>query len=106
MKHTVLDTPIGPLTLGAGDAGLRTVWFGERVAATEALRGGHPVLEATRVQLGEYFGGARRAFDLPLDLSRGTAFQREAWLALAGIPYGTTTTYGAQARRQGHITVW
>lgn len=34
-------------------------------------------------------------------MSRGTAFQREAWLALAGIPYGTTTTYGAQALRLG-----
>lgn len=101
MRWAVLDTPIGPLTLEAGDAGLRTVLFGERVASTEALRGGHAILEAASVQLEEYFAGERRTFDLPLDASRGTAFQREAWLALVGIPYGTTTTYGEQARRLG-----
>ena len=37
---------------------------------------------------------------LPLDL-HGTAFQVKAWRALATIPYGTTTTYGDQARRLG-----
>lgn len=58
----VLSTPIGPLTLEAGDRGLRTVWFGERSPATDAPRGEHPILEATRDQLLEYFAGRRQAF--------------------------------------------
>lgn len=101
MRSAVLKTPIGPLTLEAGDAGLSTIWFGERAATAEAPRGEHAVLAAARVQLEEYFAGERRAFDLPLDVSRGTTFQRDAWLALADIPYGETTTYGEQARRLG-----
>lgn len=101
MRSAVIATPIGPLTLAADDAGLCAVWFGERATTAEAPRGEHPVLAATRVQLEEYFAGARRAFDLPLDVSHGTAFQRDAWLGLADIPYGHTTTYGEQARRLG-----
>ena len=101
MRSMVLDTPIGPLTLEAGEAGLRTVWFGARAPTAEAPRGDHPVLSAAARQLGEYFAGERRVFDLPLDVSSGTEFQRDAWLALAEIPYGETTTYGAQARRLG-----
>lgn len=101
MRSAVLATPIGPLTLEAGDAGLRTIWFGARDAPADAPRGEHPVLDAACGQLREYFAGERRVFDLPLDVSRGTEFQRAAWLALAEIPYGATTTYGAQARRLG-----
>lgn len=101
MRSAVVATPIGPLTLEAGDAGLSTVWFGARPPRDDAPRGEHPVLDAARAQLAEYFAGERRAFDLPLDLSGGTDFQRDAWLALADIPYGETTTYGAQARRIG-----
>ena len=101
MISAVLETPIGPLTLAAGDAGLRAVWFGGRPEAPDAPRGAHPVLAAARDQLAEYFAGARRTFDLPLDVAGGTPFQRAAWLALAAIPYGATTTYGEQARRLG-----
>ena len=99
-RSMVLSTPIGPLTLEGGDAGLAVIWFGER-ESPGAPRGEHPVLDLTRRQLEEYFAGERRTFDLPLDVSAGTEFQREAWLALAAIPYGTTTTYGRQAERIG-----
>jgi methylated-DNA-[protein]-cysteine S-methyltransferase len=56
---------------------------------------------STAEQLKEYFAGTRRAFELPLNLV-GTPFERQAWLALATIPYGTTVSYGEQARRLGH----
>ncbi len=101
MRSTVVETPVGPLTLEAGDAGVRAVWFGERAPAPDAPRGEHPLLTAARRQLGEYFAGERRAFDLPLDVRDGTPFQRSVWLALADIPYGETTTYGEHARRLG-----
>lgn len=38
--------------------------------------------------------------DLPLDL-RGTPFQRRVWTALAALPPGATTTYGALATELG-----
>ncbi|MCW2542242.1 MAG: methylated-DNA--protein-cysteine S-methyltransferase [Frankiales bacterium] len=49
-----------------------------------------------RGQLGEYFAGDRRDFDLPLS-ARGTAFQQQVWAALLAIPYGRTTSYGRMA---------
>lgn len=43
------------------------------------------------------------SLDLPLDI-RGTTFQRRVWVALRGIPAGTTATYGAIAERIGSPT--
>jgi methylated-DNA-[protein]-cysteine S-methyltransferase len=85
----VVPTPIGPLALEAGPAGLRRVRFpgdeptGDRDPAA---------LRAAAAQLSEYFAGRRTAFDLALDL-RGTALQRAVWDRLQAIPYGETITY-------------
>ena len=119
-----VDCPLGPLTVLASAAGVRAILWpddvpGRRVPwpepAIDDLRSrplgpcarsarpsdhGHAVIDATRMQLAEYFAGNLRAFSLPLDL-HGTPFQVKAWRALATIPYGTTTTYGAQALRLG-----
>ncbi|MGI5488828.1 methylated-DNA--[protein]-cysteine S-methyltransferase [Microtetraspora malaysiensis] len=47
-----------------------------------------------------YFAQELRVFDLPL-ASRGTDFQRGVWQALTGVPYATTTSYGAIAADLG-----
>jgi methylated-DNA-[protein]-cysteine S-methyltransferase len=100
LSSSSTDTPVGRLTLVAGDAGLtRVLWPGEPSPAGVAP-GPHPVLAAAERQIAEYFAGARAAFDLPLALG-GTAFQRGAWLELLSVPFATTRTYGAQARRLG-----
>jgi methylated-DNA-[protein]-cysteine S-methyltransferase len=57
-------------------------------------------LDRAAVQLGEYFAGTRRVFDLDLDPA-GTDFQLRAWQALRGIPYGRTLSYGEQAAELG-----
>ncbi|MDW7691819.1 methylated-DNA--[protein]-cysteine S-methyltransferase [Flammeovirgaceae bacterium SG7u.111] len=56
------------------------------------------VLEDTKQQLGEYFKGKRKNFDLPLHLI-GTAFQQSVWEELMQIPYGETSTYLALSRK-------
>jgi methylated-DNA-[protein]-cysteine S-methyltransferase len=106
LTSTRYASPVGTLTLVAGEAGLRAVlWPGER-AARVGLRdetvtpGEAPALAATARQLDEYFAGTRTTFDLPLDL-HGTTFQLAAWRALAEIPYGQTRTYGEQAAAIG-----
>ncbi len=58
------------------------------------------VLQRTRQQLGEYFDGKRREFDLPLRLV-GTAFQQKVWNALLAIPYGEVVTYLQLTERLG-----
>jgi methylated-DNA-[protein]-cysteine S-methyltransferase len=104
---TFMDSPIGMLELLASDAGLRAILLpGDKPREHLRWPGGaaedpdHPVLVQARKQLGEYFEGTRRAFDLPIDL-HGTAFQVKAWRYLATIPYGGTSTYGEQARALG-----
>lgn len=103
MRVAHAETPVGRLTLIAGGTGLRAVLFAGERAPEAATRGGHPVLAMAAKQLDEYFSGARRVFELPLELV-GTPFQKRAWLALAAIPYGTTVSYGEQARRLGRPT--
>ncbi len=97
MSRGTVETPVGMLTIVAGDGGLEAVRFGGEPGAVDER---HPVVAATARQLREFFGGERRTFDLPLELS-GTPFQRRAWLALAAVPYGTTRSYGEQARLLG-----
>jgi methylated-DNA-[protein]-cysteine S-methyltransferase len=83
-----MDTPLGPLTAVAGKRGLTTLFFGEcRSGQVES-----ELLTATRVQLGEYFAGERREFELAL-APAGTPFQRRVWEALARVPFGATTSY-------------
>jgi methylated-DNA-[protein]-cysteine S-methyltransferase len=55
----------------------------------------HPTLLQAAVQLQQYLQGQRKVFDLPLDLSMGTAFQQAVWRALLALPFGHTTSYGA-----------
>jgi methylated-DNA-[protein]-cysteine S-methyltransferase len=51
-------------------------------------------------QLGEYFAGKRREFDLDL-APVGTDFQLRVWQALSEIPYGAVRNYGDIARAIG-----
>ena len=99
-------TAVGELTLIASDRGLRAILWpkesAKRVGVTGRARHdpNHRILAATARQLDEYFAGSRMTFDIPLDLE-GTPFQVTAWRALAVIPFGTTTSYAAQAASLG-----
>jgi methylated-DNA-[protein]-cysteine S-methyltransferase len=102
---TVVDSPVGALTIVASDAGVRAVLWPDddpkRVRVPDAVDDPtHPVIAAAASQLEEYFAGTRTTFDVALD-PVGTDFQRAAWEALRTIPYGATVSYGDQADRMG-----
>ncbi len=107
-SQTVIDSPIGPLFLVASERGLRRLEFA-RDASPGGIGHGRPerprdaaefmLSEAVR-QLDEYFAGARRDFDLPLDVE-GTDFQRRIWDQIAAIRYGEVASYAEIARRAG-----
>jgi methylated-DNA-[protein]-cysteine S-methyltransferase len=91
-----VDSPIDRLLLlsdGRSLTGLRMEPHDEPQGGS---RGQAPVLAEAARQLEEYFAGDREAFDLPLAPS-GTTWQRRVWQGLLGVPYGTTTSYGALA---------
>ncbi|MEU8929456.1 methylated-DNA--[protein]-cysteine S-methyltransferase [Streptomyces sp. NPDC048409] len=113
---TVMGTDIGPLLLAATRDGLVTVVF----HATEAVReralerlaarlGAEPVEDATAPVLAEairqlraYFAGDRHDFELPLDWSLISGFNRQVLRELAaGVPYGSVVGYGDLAGRVG-----
>lgn len=51
-----------------------------------------PILEKAKEQLGGYFDGSLRTFNLSID-ARGTLFQKKVWQALRDIPYGDLITF-------------
>lgn len=90
------ESPIGPLALVAGSTGITNIHFdGHTPRLPEEARRPLPDVVA---QLGAYFAGERRAFELDLDL-RGNPLQKAVWGKLLEIPYGETTTYGEMAKR-------
>ncbi|MEU3659070.1 methylated-DNA--[protein]-cysteine S-methyltransferase [Streptomyces sp. NPDC032940] len=113
---TVAGTGIGPLLLAATGDGLVNVVF----HATDAVRDralerlesrlgarpveapGFPLLAEAVRQLEAYFAGERHDFDLPLDWSLISGFNRQVLRELAsGVPYGSVVGYGDLAGRVG-----
>lgn len=93
--HTVVDSPIGRLTLVARDGVLSGVFMAAQRYAPGASALGPYVtsgFEAAAEQFVEYFAGQRTEFTLPIQLG-GTDFQRQVWQALCTIPYGQTWSY-------------
>lgn len=104
--HTFMKSPVGTLTLIAGNGGLCAVlWENDAPNRVRLDKGahdsGHAVLVAAQEQLAQYFAGERRTFDLALDFN-GTPFQRAVWQALLDIPYGQTRSYSDVARAIGN----
>jgi methylated-DNA-[protein]-cysteine S-methyltransferase len=97
---TIYESPLGPLTLVASDAGLRRLRFPDDAGSDDEAQRDPGALATIVEQLEEYFAGERRTFDIELDL-RGTPFQRAVWGQLLTIPYGSTRSYGELARTIG-----
>lgn len=94
------ESPNGWFTIRATDFGITGISLSDP-SSDPAKNGDHPILKKCCSELSEYFNGNRTMFTVPLDL-RGTDFQLKVWRALARIPYGGTTTYGAIAQRTGN----
>jgi methylated-DNA-[protein]-cysteine S-methyltransferase len=103
IRHAVIDSSLGELTLVAQDDALTGLYFrhhwyrpaedllGRRVdAESDAL------LAAARTQLTDYLAGRRHGFNLPTRLN-GDEGQQRVWQLLSNIPYGETVTYGELA---------
>lgn len=108
LTYTHLPSPLGRMLGAATHTGLAGLWFvGQQHAPSVEhmvqwhLDDAHPLLQATRTQLAQYFAGQRTAFDIPLDASGGTPFQREVWHALQTIAPARLASYGHIAAQIG-----
>lgn len=93
MPELTCQTPIGPLTLREEDGQIVALrWGGDGQEVT-------PLLDEARRQIGDYFAGLRRDFDLPVAFRDG--LQGEVMRAMCAIPFGETRTYGDLAKELG-----
>lgn len=115
-EWTVMGSDIGPLLLAATGEGLVSVVFHADAAVRDRALGrlagrigdAEPVEDAAgRLaepirQLEAYFAGGLREFELPLDWTLSSGFNRQVLRELAdGVPYGTVVGYGDLASRVG-----
>ena len=99
MINAFFESPIGVLEIRQSPLGIASI---KRVE--DALPGKQPVPAELRHvihQLHAYFEGELTVFDLKLDLSQGSDFDRQVWRALMKIPYGQTTSYSEIAENIG-----
>ncbi len=99
-----LNSPLGKLTLESDGEALTRIRLPEEKweADPEANRVRKPELFAeAAAQLGAYFRGELKEFDLKLN-PRGTDFQKKVWGLLREIPLGQTITYGELAAKTGN----
>lgn len=104
MRYTVHPSPLGELLIAGPRPGvLASVTVpGQRGGATvrpDWVRD-DAAFRAAAEQFDAYFAGDVKEFDLALE-PVGTPFRRRVWTALGEIAFGSTTTYGALARRIG-----
>ncbi|MEF9907550.1 methylated-DNA--[protein]-cysteine S-methyltransferase [Streptomyces sp. P9-A2] len=112
-RHTVIDSPYGPLTLVADADGVLCglymtgqrhrppeETFGDRVGPGSAAAPAARAFADAGEQLEAYFAGGLKEFTLELS-PHGTPFQRRVWDLLTDIPYGETRTYGELAGALG-----
>lgn len=104
MYYSFVDSPIGPLLLSGSRDSLQGLYFstGSKARGADAAweRYDEPFRRAAK-QIGEYFAGERRQFDLTLQPS-GTEFQLSVLKALQQIPYGETCSYLEIAQQIGN----
>jgi AraC family transcriptional regulator of adaptative response/methylated-DNA-[protein]-cysteine methyltransferase len=106
------ESPLGPLVMGATDAGVCLLEFTDRRAletqvatvrrrfACAIVPGEHVLLDRLQDELDRYFAGTLTEFTIPL-VYPGSPFQRKVWEQLLQIPYGETRSYEDVARAVG-----
>lgn len=109
--YDVIDSPLGPLWIAVGPRGVLTIHYGKEPSVGELARivrayGPGLLPDARRAgavarELDQYFRGKRRTFDLAVDLSPLTEFQRRVLSATARIRFGEVSTYGRIAATAG-----
>src|SRR3954463_2608315 len=99
MTHSVIPSPIGPLTAVREDGVLVGLWMGPTDVEDLGPEDDGAFADV-RAQLDEYFAGTRTSFDVAVHAT-GSPLQLAVWELIAAIPYGVTRSYGDLARDLG-----
>ena len=112
IAFATLDSPVGTLLLATTPRGLVRLAYidnedTDTVLAQLASKLSPRILAAPskldepRRELDQYFAGARRRFEFPLDWRLTQGFTRRVLQATATVPYGATSTYKQVATQAG-----
>jgi methylated-DNA-[protein]-cysteine S-methyltransferase len=100
LAKTYLKTKIGTILIQANEEAIEYIEILKEEYVDLPDESNFMTIEAAK-QLGEYLGGERKEFFLPLKI-RGTAFQQKVYKALMDIPYGETASYKEIAKAIGN----
>ncbi len=101
MFQALLDSPVGTLLIEGTREAITAVRF---VAPNTPVGKANRIVNKARTQLRQYFRGKRQTFDLPLDMSMCSEFQKRVLAEVARVEYGQTTTYAEIARKLKRVT--
>ena len=109
LRWSQVDSPVGMIYFAVSNHGLSSLDFGisheQFVARLDPLaRTEQDDLKPFGQQLQEYFDKRRRQFNLPVDFSHITPFQRSVLEVTLNIPAGEVWTYGQVAQHIGRPT--
>jgi len=71
------------------------------VSGVRATKSQSPVLIQAQKELEAYFAGKLTKFTFPIDMSKGTDFQRSVWKEIGKIKFGQVKTYADIAKAIG-----
>jgi methylated-DNA-[protein]-cysteine S-methyltransferase len=97
-----IKSPVGNLYIVGEKGKLRAVvfeknWNSYSKRFQNLVCANSPLIKETKKQLSEYFGGKRKTFCVPVQVS-GTIFQNAVWKSLKKIRFGKTLSYKEQAK--------
>jgi methylated-DNA-[protein]-cysteine S-methyltransferase len=96
VRHRILDTTLGALTLVGVDDTLTGLYFPGHWTRPPPAGFGAPAPVAfadVAMQLTEYLAGTRTTFTVATACAGGSPRQQAVWEQVAAIPYGQTRTY-------------
>ena len=109
-SFVVFRTKLGWMGLVGNERGVQRIYLpepsqkdlGERINREfpDGREGGYALAQA-RKEILEYFGGLRKKFEISLDLSLATPFQRKVYQTMLSIPFGQVHTYRWLAEKIG-----
>jgi AraC family transcriptional regulator, regulatory protein of adaptative response / methylated-DNA-[protein]-cysteine methyltransferase len=103
-----IETPLGPMLVGATETSLCLLDFVDRRMLETQLKrlqkkldcafipGSNDIIQKVVDEITAYFSGTLKEFTVPTDVP-GTDFQKSVWDQLQKIPYGKTRSYEEQA---------
>ena len=98
MEKSYYKSPIGVLEIICEKNSLISL---KLVKNTDKADSETALIKEIKIQLGEYFSGERKIFDIKLKPT-GTDFQNKIWEELQKIPYGETMSYSEIAATVGN----